>query len=342
MAAELLFSIKRRQDLFWRTHLSQDRIVAELESQRISRDWLICPLGQASRAITIDEFLDDPRNPGPALETSKSERVEPATFAPIVPVFYVACIFNLMLSTLLTATSDSIAAVAMAAIMVQIGLLSAWVGLSSWTYLVRLLVGGAIGLVLFVCFAFGATLMDVDAALLILSICPSVFFATQLPYLVTRNLFGYVLEKHGQVVGGSYSRAMSIRDIIFGTTVVGISVALLRVASLILDDSVPNGLLVVYSMGTAMFCSALVFPLVFWLLVARRDTVALTGILVAYSLLVGTAMGTIVVTESYALVIDAWLAPAVLLLSCGFVLFMVRQWGFRLVRSGRGRASTLR
>lgn len=54
------FSIKRSDAWLWTCKLTREEVLARLEKHRISRDWLICPLGAAHHAVTLAQFLDDP------------------------------------------------------------------------------------------------------------------------------------------------------------------------------------------------------------------------------------------------------------------------------------------
>jgi hypothetical protein len=54
------FAIKRSNAWLWSGKLTRDEVLARLEKDRLGRDWLICPLGCANRAVTLGQFVDDP------------------------------------------------------------------------------------------------------------------------------------------------------------------------------------------------------------------------------------------------------------------------------------------
>lgn len=54
------FSIKKPKGLLWRTNLSFEDIQSWVANGKAAGDWLVCPVGEASRAVAVSEFLDDP------------------------------------------------------------------------------------------------------------------------------------------------------------------------------------------------------------------------------------------------------------------------------------------
>ena len=54
------FSIKPPSAFLWKTGYTEAKIRSFLEGGRITGDWLVCPLGEAARAVTITEFIDNP------------------------------------------------------------------------------------------------------------------------------------------------------------------------------------------------------------------------------------------------------------------------------------------
>lgn len=56
-----LYAIKRTDDWFWKTDLTFEELQKRIHENQINYDWLVCPQGASDRAITIREFLHDPR-----------------------------------------------------------------------------------------------------------------------------------------------------------------------------------------------------------------------------------------------------------------------------------------
>lgn len=54
------FSVKSSSSLFWKTDFTEARIMSDVQCGRISGDWLVCPLGKATHAVTIAEFIENP------------------------------------------------------------------------------------------------------------------------------------------------------------------------------------------------------------------------------------------------------------------------------------------
>jgi len=54
------FSIKPPGAFLWKTGYTEVKIRSCLQSGRITGDWLVCPLGEAARAVTVTEFIDNP------------------------------------------------------------------------------------------------------------------------------------------------------------------------------------------------------------------------------------------------------------------------------------------
>jgi protein-S-isoprenylcysteine O-methyltransferase Ste14 len=48
-----LFSLKKPTQWLWRTNFTRDQVLQRLEEMTITKDWLICPLGEANKAVTI-------------------------------------------------------------------------------------------------------------------------------------------------------------------------------------------------------------------------------------------------------------------------------------------------
>ncbi|MGC6465768.1 MAG: hypothetical protein ACON38_13065 [Akkermansiaceae bacterium] len=54
------YSVKPPSGLLWKTGYTLERITRDREEGKIQDDWLVCPLGEASEAVTVGEFLDNP------------------------------------------------------------------------------------------------------------------------------------------------------------------------------------------------------------------------------------------------------------------------------------------
>ncbi|MCP4782620.1 MAG: acyltransferase family protein [Fuerstiella sp.] len=69
-----LYSVKQTTHWFWRKNLTREQVFRQLEDSRITRDWLICPLGDAGNAISVADFETSPdvfaRNNGPTVPDS--------------------------------------------------------------------------------------------------------------------------------------------------------------------------------------------------------------------------------------------------------------------------------
>ncbi|MDA7510873.1 acyltransferase family protein [Verrucomicrobia bacterium] len=86
MSGIRMYSAKKPTHWFWRTNLTREDILKRLEDARIAGDWLVCPLGEADIAITVDSFVSDPDAFGVnhSLPTTGAEapQSEPATRIP--------------------------------------------------------------------------------------------------------------------------------------------------------------------------------------------------------------------------------------------------------------------
>ncbi|MEO2014910.1 MAG: hypothetical protein ABGZ53_11120 [Fuerstiella sp.] len=61
MTNDTLYSVKAKAHWFWRTGFTRDQILQKLRDMEISDEWLVCPLGNATQAITIEVFVTDPQ-----------------------------------------------------------------------------------------------------------------------------------------------------------------------------------------------------------------------------------------------------------------------------------------
>ncbi len=55
-----LFSLKKPTHWLWRTNFTRDLVLQRLEETTITKDWLICPLGEANKAVTVASFASNP------------------------------------------------------------------------------------------------------------------------------------------------------------------------------------------------------------------------------------------------------------------------------------------
>jgi hypothetical protein len=53
------FSIKAPNALLWKTGYTETQVVEFYERGKMKEDWLICPLGEAGKAIPMAQFLKD-------------------------------------------------------------------------------------------------------------------------------------------------------------------------------------------------------------------------------------------------------------------------------------------
>ena len=54
------FSIKRTNGLLWKTKLTRHEVLEKLSLEQFPRDWLVCPLGEADKAVDGERFAADP------------------------------------------------------------------------------------------------------------------------------------------------------------------------------------------------------------------------------------------------------------------------------------------
>jgi hypothetical protein len=64
---DMKYSVKKPTWMFWRTSLTIDQVRSGVDAGRIGIDWLVCPLGEASRAVEVARLLREPDLFGPAL-----------------------------------------------------------------------------------------------------------------------------------------------------------------------------------------------------------------------------------------------------------------------------------
>ena len=54
------FSIKRTNGWLWKTKLTRREVLEKLSLDQFPRDWLVCPLGEAGKAVDGERFASDP------------------------------------------------------------------------------------------------------------------------------------------------------------------------------------------------------------------------------------------------------------------------------------------
>lgn len=65
-----MYSLKKSGGLFWRTNVTREQVIQDLEASKIDGNWLVCPVGEADRAIPLRKFAADPN----VFELRKFER----------------------------------------------------------------------------------------------------------------------------------------------------------------------------------------------------------------------------------------------------------------------------
>ncbi len=71
-----LLSLKKPTQWLWRTNFTRDQVLQRLEEMTITKDWLICPLGEANKAVTVASFASNPNvfQPGSLLTGPSTEK----------------------------------------------------------------------------------------------------------------------------------------------------------------------------------------------------------------------------------------------------------------------------
>ena len=52
-------SIKHPKSILWKTNWDTSSIEEAIQNSTINGSWLVCPLGESNKAITIDDYLQD-------------------------------------------------------------------------------------------------------------------------------------------------------------------------------------------------------------------------------------------------------------------------------------------
>jgi fluoroquinolone transport system ATP-binding protein len=55
-----MYSVKQPSAWFWRTNFTREQVLKQLEESKTSGHWLVCPLGDANRAISVATFASNP------------------------------------------------------------------------------------------------------------------------------------------------------------------------------------------------------------------------------------------------------------------------------------------
>ena len=55
-----MYSLKKPKHWLWRTNFTREQVLERLDERKISEDWLICPLGEAAKAVPVADFAADP------------------------------------------------------------------------------------------------------------------------------------------------------------------------------------------------------------------------------------------------------------------------------------------
>lgn len=69
------YAVKSPRSFLWSRQIDHDEVMAWFLEQRIERDWLICPHGEANLAVSVGEFIDTPGILATKLREQKS-RIE--------------------------------------------------------------------------------------------------------------------------------------------------------------------------------------------------------------------------------------------------------------------------
>lgn len=72
-------SVKKPNAFFWKCGLSREEVYEWLQQGKISEEWLICPLSEANRHVTLAQFLADPNifTPPPPIRLKHSPSTPP-------------------------------------------------------------------------------------------------------------------------------------------------------------------------------------------------------------------------------------------------------------------------
>ena len=107
-------AIKNSKSILWKTSYDHSSIEDKIQKKEIDNNWLVCPLGESDKAITIGEYLNNPSVFTPVKAPQKYKyRAEPATkeasllqIGVITLIF--AVVFRLSLNTFLMVDANPI------------------------------------------------------------------------------------------------------------------------------------------------------------------------------------------------------------------------------------------
>ncbi len=356
MSNEILYSVKRPNQWFWRTNVTREEVLRQLEKSRISGDWWICPLGEANRSTTVDRFLADPTvlqpEPSPVLTGNEDEpRSTDWVTSSICLLFVGLAFFNLIAIGFLEQGSPIGAIIVAAVIYAQVGLVATWGVFSSTHFTNRLRMCGGVGLVLLFCFMLGIAgpaggSGEVGLAFTVfLLFSPLLLFAVQSPLWAARIWLQWEIAKVGQPPSGSYLQLPGIIDLIIGTTAIGVALAAMKIGpTLISEPQESQQILSVLTSAAGIAGAAslvTVTPLVFITLRPRAGATVAIGLMIWYAALVAILV-TLTFATGYS---DARLRQACLVgpgffatITCA-TLLIVRHGGYRLFRGRRASAS---
>ena len=78
-------SIKAPGAVLWRTGVTEEEIRKQVDEGSVTGEWMICPLGEAGRAVTVEEFLADQSIFAPAGGVGRARVVQEASMGLAVP-----------------------------------------------------------------------------------------------------------------------------------------------------------------------------------------------------------------------------------------------------------------
>lgn len=245
-----LYSVKRPNAWLWRTGLTRAAVEREYEVGTIASDWLVCPLGEAERAVSVDRFLENPRvlgAPNSKISTPPNRnRGEPKRALTVLAALATVNFFGLVLASP-NLIGPLFGFMLLGAIPAEISLVAVWSVFSNASFGRRLLISAAMGCCCF--FPFAIALLAVGGAEAaafpvlggILLICPLALFTCQAPLLVARYWFGLRIARDEQPAG-SYVQPFGIRDFLLATAGLSVAMGLVRLAALLFPGDAANNL----------------------------------------------------------------------------------------------------
>ena len=225
----------------------------------------------------------------------------------------------------------------------QFAILPAWIVWGTRPFAQRLALSvGAAGW-LYVWWAIGISVSGMRGngrfLLVMLLLIPAIGVAAAVPLAIARNIFGWQLEEEGV----SYvSRPLGIRHLLGFTTLVAVSLALVRLAMYVSDGD-PSEVWVVLAVSSAVaaLLSALVVVPIVWATLTLRS-LTISAIVVG---ILGMVTGAVVL--AIGVMLGGWpplnIAVGIQLLPLGFAyttaaaFWIARLSGYRLTMRGAGR-----